>query len=204
MKKKLVYNFPGPPKSSGHVTTRLHKTHMNSISASVGKGWRSRCSRRSHTRRGWQDLAPPYPPSRRRWICQSLWLIRVSQASPLGSLFRVYTHRIDSVGSVHSRGTWSSVTWYAVLCVKKWMWHPHGRRLYSKSKARNLQNVDTKKLTILKNQISKSFPPAPGTISEIPRQVRKSPFLTKIVLHPDGHRNVTAFFCDFKTMGRFS
>jgi len=28
--------------------------------------------------------------------------------------------------------------------------------------------------------------------------------LTKIVLHPDGHQKVTAFFCDFKTLGRFS
>ena len=43
------------------------------------------------------------------------------------------------------------------------MCHPHGRCLYSITKARNLQNVDTKKLTILKNQITKSFPPAPGT-----------------------------------------
>ena len=141
-KKKLVYNFPVSPKCSEDVMSRLHKTHMNSISSSVGKGWRSRCSRRSHTRRGWQDLAPPCPPSRRRWICQSLWLIPVSQASPLGSLFRVYTQWIESVGSVHSRVTRSSATWYAVLCVKKWMWHPHGRRLYSIPKARNLESVD--------------------------------------------------------------
>jgi hypothetical protein len=35
------------------------------------------------------------------------------------------------------------------------------------------------------------------------RQVRKSSFLTKIVLQPSGHEKVTVNFWDFKTLGRF-
>jgi len=49
----------------------------------------------------------------------------------------------------------------------------------------------------------KSFLIAPNTILKIPPQVRKPSFLTKIVLHPDGHQKVTTFFCDFETLGRF-
>jgi hypothetical protein len=48
------------------------------------------------------------------------------------------------------------------------------------------------------------IPRCTGEALQFFRQVRKSSFLTKIVLHPDGHQKVTAFFCDFKTLGRFS
>ena len=48
------------------------------------------------------------------------------------------------------------------------------------------------------------IPRCTGEALQFFRQVRKSSFLTEIVLHPDGHQKVTAFFCDFKTLGRFS
>ena len=54
-----------------------------------------------------------------------------------------------------------------------------------------------------KEKNRQSFLIAPNTISKISQQVRKPSFLTKIVLHPDGHQKVTVNFCDFKTLGRF-
>ena len=121
-------------------TPYRHRTATECAIVSMYQLWRHSRTDNSRCRRsqGW-DQPPVCQQGRHIRICHSLWLIPVSQAVLLMSLFRVHALPIESAGSVRRRATVSSATWYAVLCVKKWIRRPPARRLYSIAQTRNLE-----------------------------------------------------------------